>query len=90
MREFPHSPRNDPLFRTRLVWKHGDVLEQVTVRVVKEDRRGRHPRKNYGLVCRLTVEVERRDARRLQRARGYEDICEARAERRVQCHPLRA
>ena len=42
MREFPHTPRNDAPFRTRLVWEHRDVLQQMTIGVVKEDGRGRH------------------------------------------------
>jgi len=33
MREFPHPPRNDALFRARLVWEHRDVLQQVTIGV---------------------------------------------------------
>ena len=70
MREFPHTPRNYALLGARLVREHGDVLQQVTVGVVKEDGRGRHPGENHRLVCRLPVEVERCYARGPQRARG--------------------
>ncbi len=68
MGEFPHMPRDDALFRMRLVWEHGDVLQQVTVGIAKEDGRGRHPGDDYGLIRRLLVEVERRDARRQKKA----------------------
>jgi hypothetical protein len=64
MCEFPLSPRNDALFGTWRVREHGDVLQQVTIGIVKEDGRRWHPGEDYGLVGRLPVKVERRDARR--------------------------
>jgi hypothetical protein len=84
----PFSPRNDALFGARRVWEHGDVLQQVTVWIVKEDGRGRHPGEHHGLVGRLPVKVERRDACRSQSTRCCDNICQARAKRRVQRHPL--
>jgi hypothetical protein len=37
MREFPRMPGNDALFRARRVWQHGDVLQQMTIGIMKED-----------------------------------------------------
>src|SRR4029453_721774 len=64
MCEFPFSPRNDALFRAWRVWEHGDVLQQVTVRIVKEDGRGRHPGGDHRLVGWLPGKVGRRAADR--------------------------
>ena len=89
MCQLPFSPRNDAPFGVRRIWEHGDVLQQVTVGIVKEDGR-RHPGEDYGLVGRLPVKVERRGARRPQSARCCDNICQARAKRHVQRHPLRA
>jgi hypothetical protein len=83
MREFPRTPGNDALLRARLVREHRDVLQQVTVGVVKEDGRGRHPGEDHRLICRLPVEVEWDYTSTPQRARGCHDVCEARAKRGV-------
>jgi hypothetical protein len=83
MRELPHVPRNDALLRARFVREHRDVLQQVTIAVVEEDRRGRHPGKNHRLVCWLAVEIQRGDARRTQCGRGCDDVCEADAKRNM-------
>ena len=90
MCQFPFSPSNDALFGAWQVREHGDVLQQVPVGIVKEHGRGRHPGEHHGLVSRLPVKVERRDARRSQSARCFDNICQARAKRRVQRHPQRA
>ena len=57
MCEFPFSPRDDALLRVRRVGEHGDELEEMTIGIVKEDGRGRHPGEHHGLVGRLPVEV---------------------------------
>src|SRR5204863_2696617 len=87
--EFPHPPRHDPVFRSRLVWEHRDVLQQVAVWIAKENGRGWHPGENDRLIGWAIIEVEWHDAGGAQRPRRRNDICEAHPECCMERHSLR-
>jgi hypothetical protein len=77
MHAFPHSPRHDPVLRSWLLRQHRDVLQEMAVRIAEEHRRGGHLGEDNRLIGWPAIEIERRNARGTERARGSPHICEA-------------
>ena len=88
MHVFPHAPRHDAVFRSWLLREHRDVLEEMAVGIAEEHRRGGHPREDNRLVRRPTIEIERRNARGTERARGSKHIGKAYRKRGMRRDPL--
>src|SRR5581483_8003888 len=85
----PVAPTNDAAVGLRRVRQHREIFEQMAVGIAKVDGRGWHPGEHARRVGRLSVEIERRDAGRAQRARRLEDSGERRGEREMQRRVLR-
>src|SRR6266566_4984206 len=68
----PMIPRKNTKIRPWWVSKHRNEFEKVVVRISEVNGCSWHPRKNNGLICRVVMEIERRNSGMAQCVGGSE------------------